>query len=137
MPAGVAIVVILAWLIVPAVAGAWRTRNRDAWDVAAGKCQPTNREKRAADAPAFTHADPPAAFNPPRRQSRRSPMAPARPQPVDLGNMDVGRLADFNQGVKESRDASARTALTMVGAYVGMKLLQRHWSAWRRETQGR
>jgi hypothetical protein len=30
MPAGVAIVVILGWLIVPAVAGAWRTRNRDA-----------------------------------------------------------------------------------------------------------
>ena len=30
MPAVVAIVVILGWLIIPAVAGAWRTRNRDA-----------------------------------------------------------------------------------------------------------
>lgn len=30
MPAIVAIVVILGWLIIPAVAGAWRTRNRDA-----------------------------------------------------------------------------------------------------------
>jgi hypothetical protein len=30
MPAIVAILVILGWLIIPAVAGAWRTRNRDA-----------------------------------------------------------------------------------------------------------
>jgi hypothetical protein len=30
MPAGVAIAVIVGWLIIPALAGAWRTRNRDA-----------------------------------------------------------------------------------------------------------
>jgi hypothetical protein len=30
MPAGVAILVILGWLVVPAVAGAWRTRSREA-----------------------------------------------------------------------------------------------------------
>ena len=30
MPAVAAVLVILAWLIVPAVAGAWRTRTRDA-----------------------------------------------------------------------------------------------------------
>jgi ABC-type transport system involved in multi-copper enzyme maturation permease subunit len=30
MPAGVAALIILLWLIVPAVAGAWRTRTRDA-----------------------------------------------------------------------------------------------------------
>jgi uncharacterized membrane protein len=30
MPAVVAALVILGWLIVPAVAGAWRTRTRDA-----------------------------------------------------------------------------------------------------------
>jgi len=30
MPAVVAALIILLWLIVPAVAGAWRTRTRDA-----------------------------------------------------------------------------------------------------------
>lgn len=30
MPVGTAILVILAWAVIPAVAGAWRTRNRDA-----------------------------------------------------------------------------------------------------------
>jgi hypothetical protein len=30
MPAAVAVLVILAWAVIPAVAGAWRTRTRDA-----------------------------------------------------------------------------------------------------------
>jgi hypothetical protein len=30
MPAVVAVLIVLLWLIVPAVAGAWRTRTRDA-----------------------------------------------------------------------------------------------------------
>jgi hypothetical protein len=63
---------------------------------------------------------------------RGSQMAPAK---APIGNQDIGRVADFMQGVRESRDQRAKTAAVMVGAYVGVRALQ-HWSAWKRQ-QGR
>ena len=59
-------------------------------------------------------------------------MAPAK---SPIGNQDIGRVADFMQGVRESRGQRAKTAAIMVGAYVGVRALQ-HWSAWKRQ-QGR
>ena len=57
-------------------------------------------------------------------------MAAAKAPPI--GNQDIGRVADFMQGVRESRDQRAKTAAIMVGAYVGVRALQ-HWSAWKRQ----
>lgn len=41
--------------------------------------------------------------------------------------LDIGRINDFEKGVKESRDQTAKTALKMAGVYVAVKA----WSAWR------
>jgi hypothetical protein len=57
------------------------------------------------------------------------------PKAAPVGTEDVGRISDFMQGVRESRDTRARTAAAMLGAYVGVRALQ-HWSAWKRQ-QGR
>lgn len=62
-------------------------------------------------------------------QGDKKPMRGSRlpkAKPRSLGNVEPGRIAEFMQGVKESRDERAKTALKMAGVYVAVKA----WSQW-------
>ena len=93
-------------------------------------------EKRSSSAPTYTtqpmatpygwQGDKPTRYTSSGQAPPRSQFSPTE---------DIGRVSDFMQGVKESRDQRAKTAAIMVGTYVGIKAAQ-HWSAWRRQ-QGR
>ena len=69
------------------------------------------------------------------KKARRGSQSPPRASARSLGNMEPGRLGDFNQGRREAFDAKARTAAVAIGTYVGVKA----WSAWRghQREQGR
>ncbi len=84
----------------------------------------------------FTHDDPPAPFGwQGEKHARRAAQAPPRAAARSLGNMEPGRLSEFEQGGHESFDAKARTAAVMIGTFAAVKA----WSAWRghQRQQGR
>jgi hypothetical protein len=89
----------------------------------------TTKEKRTADAPTYT-VQPmaqPFGWVGEKRPRRGSQMGTPRAQRSSLGNMEPGRLSQFEQGARESFDSRACTAAVMVGTYIGVKA----WSAWR------
>jgi hypothetical protein len=89
-------------------------------------------ETRSAGA-TFTHDDPPSPFGwQGEKHARRAAQAPPRASVRSLGNVEPGRLAEFEQGRREAFDARARTAAVMVGTYAAVKAAQ-HWRAWRRQ----
>ena len=57
----------------------------------------------------------------------RNRMPLPKAPPTSLGEMDPGRIRDFMQGVKESRDQRTKALLEMAGVYVAVQA----WSAWR------
>jgi len=50
----------------------------------------------------------------------------AKAQPASLGNMELGRISDFVDGLRDGRDRRAKTALEMGAVFVGVRALQ-HW----------
>ena len=95
----------------------------------------STKEKRTADAPTYTVQPMATPFGWQGQKARRAAQAPPRASARSLGNVEPGRLADFEKGRREAFDAKARTAAIMVGTYVGVKA----WSAWRghQREQGR
>lgn len=55
-------------------------------------------------------------------------VGPAKSASVSTG-LEPGRVAEFEQGIKDGSHHGLRTAAVMVGAYAAVKGIQ-HWSSW-------
>lgn len=62
------------------------------------------------------------------KPTHRNQLPLPKAAPVELGNMDPGRIKDFVQGVQEAREERVKKLLEEGLVYFGL----RAWSAWRR-----